>query len=48
MMAIAHCCLRHLRDQRLRVAQQQYLHPAVAMKLILEPLAAQPEERRAA
>ena len=41
-MAIAHGGLRHLRDQRLRVAQQQDLHAPVAMELVLEPLAHQP------
>ena len=41
-MPVADCSLGHLRDQRLRVAQQQNLHPAVAMELVLQLLAGQP------
>ena len=41
MMAIAHGRLCHLRDQGLRVAQQQPLQRAVPVKLVLEALAAQ-------
>ena len=40
-MAIAHCGLGHLRDQGLRVAQQQQLSLAIAMELILQPLSDQ-------
>src|ERR1700687_697449 len=42
VMAVADCSLGHLREQRLRVTQQQNLHLTVAMKLVLEFLAEQP------
>ena len=38
MMPVADRGLRHLRDQRLRVAQQQVLHRAAALELLLEQL----------
>src|ERR1700694_858095 len=41
-MAIAHCGLRHLRDQGLRVAQQQNLQRPISMELVLELLSDQP------
>lgn len=40
-MAIAYRSLSHLRDQGLRIAQQQELHLAVAVELILEQLSDQ-------
>jgi len=36
VMPVAHCCLRHLREHRLRVAQQKKLHLAPAIEFILE------------
>src|SRR5207253_8636933 len=40
-MAITHCGLRHLRDQGLRVAQQQNLQLPISMELVLELLSDQ-------
>jgi hypothetical protein len=41
-MAITRCGLRHLRDQGLRVAQQQKLQLPISMELVLELLSDQP------
>src|ERR1700731_3528727 len=41
MMAITHGGLRHLRDQGLRVAQQQKLQRPISMELVLELLSDQ-------
>src|SRR5665213_1125482 len=41
-MAIAYSSLGHLSDQGLCVTQHEKLHVAVAMELVLEPLADQP------
>ena len=40
-MPIAHGGLRHLREQRLRVTQQQVLHGPTANEFLLEALATQ-------
>jgi hypothetical protein len=40
-MAVAYGGLRHLRDQGLRVAQQQKLQRPISMELVLEPLSDQ-------
>src|SRR5882762_5177133 len=42
VMPIAHCGLRHLRDQGLGVAQQQKLHFPISMELVLELLSDHP------
>jgi len=42
VVPVAHRGLSHLSDESLRVAQQQHLHPAVAMELKLKSFAVQP------
>ena len=48
MVAVAYRRLRHLRDQRLRIAQQQVLHRAAAVELLLEHLSPAVDSRRPA
>ena len=43
MVAVAHGCLRHLRDERLRVTQQQVHYRAALVELFFHQLGFQPK-----